>query len=149
MVVPLLLGLRKAFYTTGRGGISWPYGQGVLQQLDGAQLFARAGGCSPLEGGHQLLQSVGDTILWGDGRLRDVVVSELGRVGRYERLGELGDCQLSVVVFQGDSDTPTIVAAEIPGLAAPRLDMNDHIDAEGTKWRGAIIELFPCKEVPR
>ena len=67
-----------------------------------------------MEGRYKLLQPLGDTILWGDGRLCDVVVPELGRVGCYERFGEFGDHQLTAIVFEGDNNTPSFFAAEIP-----------------------------------
>jgi hypothetical protein len=69
--------------------------------------------------------------------------------GCYERLGELGDHPLTAVMFQGDSNAPTGFVAESPGLAALKLGVNDHVDAEGTEWCDAILELCPCKEVPR
>ena len=102
-----------------------------------------------MEDGYKLLQSVGDTIFWSDGWLCDVMVPELGRVGRHTIFGELGDHQLTLVVFQGDTHAPTVFAAKIPGFAAPRVGVNNHVDAEGTRWRGAAIEHFFCIEVPR
>ena len=92
---------------------------------------------------------MGDMIFLGDGRLCDVVVPEPDRGGCYEGLGELGDHQLAVIVFQGDTHAPTVFAAKITGFVAPRLGVDNHVDVKGTKWRGAVIKLFSCKEVPR
>ena len=102
-----------------------------------------------MEGRHKLLQPMGSTIPWGDSWMRAVVVQKFGCVGRHEGFGEFGDHQLTAVVFEGDANSPTVFAAEIPGFVAPWLDMENHVDTEGGEWGSAVVELLPYKEVPR
>ena len=86
MIIPLLLSLRKAICAVYRRQVHQSASQDILQRLIDAELFVRTGVHSTLEDTQQLLQTVGETVLWDEGWLCDVVVLYLSCVKRHEGL---------------------------------------------------------------
>ena len=110
------------------------------EALDGIELAVHSGGGRAFERFGEQSEAVVDPVGWCDIRLSDAVVAELNCVGDLDCIRLLVRYVLAAVVLEGDTNTPSIAAAEVPRVARARLLVADDAGAQWSKWGGVVVK---------
>ena len=73
-----------------------------------------------------------NSILVGESRLSEIVVTKFHSVGDLNCLGVSRNNQLARIVFKGNSNVPPILPVEIPGMAGAGFLLNSNFSTKGS-----------------